>query len=108
MTHLEDLSARLASIVAKTPGQQARLAEILARAEDVEPMDLAAPAETLIEVPWTTPTTDENALARTLAVSAMRDRVLCAQCKQRTADYHGADGWICDTCDEELHPRYEG
>lgn len=77
-------------------------------AEPVEPIDLTAPAETLIAVPWTTPTTDGNAFARTLELAGMRDRVLCATCNRRTADYHGADGWICDDCENELHPRYEG
>lgn len=108
MSNLDDLSARLAEIAAKTPGQQKRLAEVMARIEDVEPMDLTAPARVLIEVPWTTPTTDENAFARTIELANSRDRVLCEECGRRTADYHGVDGWICDACENELRPRYEG
>jgi hypothetical protein len=45
MSNLDDLSARLAAIAAKTPGQQERLAEIMARIEGVEPVDPEAPAE---------------------------------------------------------------
>jgi len=98
MSNLDDLSARLAAIVAKTPGQQERLAEIMARVGDVEPMDLTAPAETLIAVPWTTPTTNENAFARTLELANMQDSVVCRECRQRPADNHGIAGWLCDGC----------
>ena len=37
--------------------------------ELVEPIDLTAPPEVLVAVPWTTPTTDENALARTVQLA---------------------------------------
>lgn len=46
---------------------------LAALSEPVEPMDLTASAETLIAVPWSTPTTDENAFARTLELADMRD-----------------------------------
>ena len=44
-----------------------------ALSEPVEPMDLEAPAKTLVLVPWTTPTANENAFARTLELADMRD-----------------------------------
>jgi hypothetical protein len=36
------------------------------------------------------------------------DPILCEACGTGLADFHGVDGWICASCDEELHPPYEG
>ena len=34
--------------------------------------------------------------------------ILCETCGTEPADFHGADGWMCGSCDGEIHPRYEG
>ena len=81
---------------------------LAALTEPVEPMDLTAPAEVLIRVPWTTPTTNENAFARTLELADMRDAVVCRECRRPLAVGHGVGGWLCEDCANELHPRDEG
>jgi hypothetical protein len=51
-------------------GGLSTVAELLADGgAPVEPIDLTAPASVLVSVPWTTPTTDENALDRTLELA---------------------------------------
>ena len=101
---------RLVESVSPNAEAVERLRQGILALGSVEPMDLTAPAEVLIQVPWTTPTTDENVFARTLELADSRDAV------QHCRVYWGSHGCThprghspeishaCDCCTCEQHP----